>query len=131
MELRIYKNTSAREAKEQFRKFFPFLKLEFFAYYHQRGEESHINKEAFNGTYLSETSDFFKEGVLNFSPSTTVAEFELEFQVELGLVAKIYRKTGDLWVDTSQTSHLTLGKQNSMAAALSRPIQSNKYTLLL
>lgn len=131
MELSIYRNTGLREIKKQFNRCFPFLKLEFYVYNRTLVEGSHINNEPYYGLYVAETSDFFKEGILNFSPATTVGELKLQFQVELGLVAKISRRSGATWVDTWQTSHLTLGRQNSMGAASSRPMGLNRYTLLL
>ena len=131
MELTISKNSGIREIKKQFNRCFPFLKVEFYVYNRSAIEGSHITDEPYYGLYLAETSDFFKEGILSFSPTTTVAELKLQFQVELGLVAKIFRKSGAVWVDTWQTSHLTLGRQNSMGAASSRPMGLNRYTLLL
>jgi hypothetical protein len=131
MELKVCNNTSLQEVKDLFSTFFPYLKLEFFIYRHPAGKELYFDRQAYKGIYLSETSDFFKEGIVKFSPSTTVGELELQFQIELGLVAKVFRRSGGLWVDASQTAHLTLGKQNSVAAALARPIKFNLHTLFL
>ena len=131
MELQIYHNTTIREVKEQFARLFPFLKLDFFIYRRHTGEDSDFTKEVYGGLYLEETSEFFKEGILNFSPSTAVAELEQEFQIELGIAVKVFRRSQDSWIDTSQTSHLSLGKQNSMAAAQSKPIKFNRHTLFL
>jgi hypothetical protein len=129
MELQVFKNTSLREVKGNFSHYFPFLKLEFFVYRHHT-EDFHLKEEAYNGLYLEETSDFFKEGVIYFSPSTTIAELEQEFQIELGLVVKVFRRADELWIDTTQTSHLSLGKQNNMGGARVRP-QFNLHTLFL
>lgn len=130
MELRVYKNTSIQEAKMQFARYFPFLKLEFFLYRHYTEESPHPYKEVYHGLYVNESSEFFKEGIIYFSPSTTVAELEQEFQIELGLAAKVFRRSADNWAETAQTSHLTLGKQNNMGAALLKA-QFNLHTLFL
>lgn len=129
MELRVFQNTAIKEVKEKFSHYFPFLKVEFFAYHHHH-EDSIRTKEIYRGTYLEETSEFFKEGSICFSPTTTIAELEQEFQIELGLAASIYRKSGDTWIDTSQTSHLSLAKQNNMGGAMVRP-RFNMHTLFL
>src|SRR5690349_961150 len=131
MELQVYKNTTLREIKEQFSTGFPFLKLEFLVYHHPASDDAVFNKETYDGLYPEETSEFFKEGLISFSPSTTIAELEQEFQIELGLVAKVLRRAGDFWMDTTQTDHLTLAKQNSMGAGLTRTIRSNIHTLFL
>jgi hypothetical protein len=130
MELHVYKNTTLREVKAQFSRYFPFLKLEFFVYPYPAGEGAHLNREVYKGLYVDETSGFFKEGVINFSPSTTITELEQAFQIELGLAAKVFRMSTDSWIDTTQTSHLNLGRQNNMGAAVSRP-QFNLHTLFL
>lgn len=129
MELCVHKNTTIREIREQFSRYFPFLKLEFYIYHHHY-EDSHFNKEVYKGLYVEETSDFFKEGTLYFSPSTLVAELEQEFQIELGLAAKVFRRSVDSWVDTTQTSHLSLGKQNNMGTVAARP-HFHLHTLFL
>lgn len=129
MELQVYKNTTLGEVKEKFSHYFPFLKLEFYQY-RRYTEEHQFKKEVYKGLYLEETSEFFKEGTIYFSPNTLVEELEREFQIELGLAAKIFRKSSESWVDTTQTSHLTLGKQNNMGGAVLRA-QFNWHTLFL
>lgn len=89
-----------------------------------------MNGEVYKGLYVDETSGFFKEGIIYFSPFTTVVELEQSFQIELGLAAKVFRMSTDSWIDTTQTSHLNLGRQNNMGAAVTRP-QFNLHTLFL
>ena len=129
MELHVYQNTTIEEVKEKFSHYFPFLKLEFLVYHHYTEDSTH-KKELYTGKYLEETSEFFKEGTIYFSPTTTIAELEQEFQIELGLAARIYRKSTDTWLDTSQTSHLSLAKHNNMGGAMVRP-KFNMHTLFL
>lgn len=128
MELQVYNNTLIDEIKEKFSQYFPFLRMEFYQYQRQRQDQ--FKKEAYKGLYLQETSEFFKEGIIYFNQNTPVAELEQKFQVELGLVAKVFRKSGESWSDTSQTSHLTLGKQNDMGSTNFRA-QFNLHTLFL
>jgi hypothetical protein len=129
MELHVFKKTSLQEVKEKFSHQFPFLKLEFFVYRHHT-EDFHLNTGAYNGLCLQQTSEFFKEGTIDFSPSTTIAELEQKFQIELGLVVKVFRRADESWIDTTQTSHLNLARQNNMGGATVRP-QFNLHTLFL
>jgi hypothetical protein len=99
-------------------------------YRHHTEEGFHLNKEVHKGLYVDEASEFFKEGVIYFSPSATVAKLEQAFQIELGLAVKIFRRSPDTWIDTTQTSHLSLSKQNNMGAAVVGP-QFNLHTLFL
>lgn len=129
MELQVFKGASLREVKEKFSHYFPFLKLEFFVY-RRHTEDFYLNNEVYNGRYLEEASGFFKEGTIYFSPSTTIAELEQEFQIELGLAVKVFRKADVSWADTTQTSHLSLGTQNNMGGA-KVSLQFNFHTLFL
>lgn len=129
MELKVSENTTLTEVKEKFSHYFPFLKLEFYQYQHQT-HDRHMKKEAYKGFHPNNASEFFREGTIFFSANTTIAELEQEFQIELGLAAKIFRKSGVSWVDTSQTSHLTLSRQNNMGSAVLR-MQFNRHTLFL
>jgi hypothetical protein len=129
MELHICKKTGLREVKKQFSTYFPFLRLEFYVYRHHT-EETALNKKIYIGLYLDRTSAFFKEGFICFSPSTSIAEFEQKFQIELGLAAKVFRRSADSWIDTTQTAHLTLGRQNNMGASVFMP-KINFHTLFL
>jgi hypothetical protein len=129
VELRVFQNTTIKEVKERFSQYFPFLKVEFFVYHHHN-EDSLPDKETFRGKYLAETSDFYKEGSICFSPTTSIEELEQEFQIELGLAARIYKRSGECWLDTSQTSHLSLATQNNMGGAMVRP-RFNMHTLFL
>ena len=129
MELQVYKNTTLREVKEKFSHYFPFLQLEFYVYEHHT-EDRQPSKAVYKGLYLEETSDFFKEGTIHFSSSTSVGDLEQKFQIELGLVAKVFRKSGESWIDTTQTNHLSLGRQNNMGAVVTRH-HFNLHTLSL
>jgi len=129
LELQVYHNTTIKEVKEKFSRFFPFLKVEFFLY-HRQTEDTPSGREIYKGRYLEETSEFFKEGTICFSPGTSIAQLEQEFQIELGIYAKIYRKSVENWVDTTQTSHLSLAKQNNMGGAVMQP-RLNIHTLFL
>jgi len=129
LELRVYQNTTIKEVKDKFSHYYPFLKLEFFLYQHHT-EDSTFSKQIYKGKYLAETSGFFKEGSICFSPATTIAELEQEFQIKLGLAARVYRRSVDTWLDTSQTAHLSLAKQNNMGGAVIRQ-RINIHTLFL
>jgi hypothetical protein len=64
-------------------------------------------------------------------PSDTVAYFEQFFQNELGMPVQVFRKAGDTWLETIQTDHLTLLKQNAMGFESARRIRFNAFTLFL
>jgi hypothetical protein len=131
MELTLTKKTKIKEVKKQFAALFPFLKLEFFRHRHGQGESSILAHMFPESTPLSNVSDVMKEGTFAFDPATTVAAFEQQLQNEHSLPVQVFRKAGNLWLETVQTDNLTLARQNSMGEDSSRPVQFNRYTLFL
>ena len=131
MELKLFKNTTLRELKTQFAKKFPFLKLEFFKKAHRKEEGSAYRWRVSDNVLLSELKGFHKEGVFSFQPAMIVSDFEQQLQNEFGLSVQVFRKAGDLWIETIQTDKLSLEKQNAMGEAASNRLPFNINSLFL
>ena len=131
MKLIISGETTLREINKDFQKSFPYLKLEFYKIKHKVGESSHFEKKIPAHYSLYEIDSEFETSTINIQPFDTVETFEKKFQDELGLPIQVCRKTENIWVETTQTDHLTLERQNSMGEASSRPHTENIYALLL
>ena len=131
MEIKLLRNVTIRELKKVFAKKFPFLKLEFFKEPHQAAEGSGNRLKISEQSFLSEISSMRKEGVFSFKPSVTVAEFEQGIQKEFGLPVQVFRRSGDVWIETIQTDDVSLAKQNSMGETSSKPIRFNINALML
>lgn len=54
----------------------------------------------------------WKEGILDFDPETTVAELEKTFRKKFGLKVQVFRRSGDVWLETTITDKWTLFQQN-------------------
>ena len=120
MELKLTKDTTINDLKYQFSSRFPFLKLEFFKHKHRVGQSSLKDQKLNDRVLLKEVNPGLKEGVINLSPSTTVADLEQLFQKQFGLPVQVFRKANYQWVETTYTDILTLEKQNEMGAELSK-----------
>lgn len=131
MKLLLSSETSIRDVNVEFSKNFPFLKLEFYSWPHKKGQSSQQEYKLPNSYRLGSISGLFKPRMLEIKPDETVASLEQRFQNEFGLPVQIFRKTGDQWIETTQTDHLTLEKQNNIGAAASKPARINIYTLFL
>lgn len=131
MKLILTPATSIGDLKKQFAACFPNLKLEFFEEEHRQGQSSNMNKRLVNDTLLSLITDIATLKHFQFEPTTTVAEFEQGLQNEFELSVQVFRRSGNVWLETIQTDNLTLEKQNLMASESARPIQFNIYTLFL
>ncbi len=131
MELNFFRKTTIKELKKAFSKNFTFLKIEFFKEPHVREEGSRLQQKIADHVSVCDIAGVQKGGILSFHPFTTVAEFEQRMQTEFGLPVQVFRKTGDLWIETIQTDDMTLQEQNNKGEASSRPLRFNVNTLLL
>lgn len=131
MELKITRETRILDLKKQFAQLFPYLKLEFFKK-EQKVEQGPATEKRFSdATVLGQTGRLRKEGYFVFTPVTTVNHFEQKLQNEYGLPVHVFRKTGNVWIETGQTDSLSLNKQNAMGKTGSKPFSFNQNSLFL
>jgi uncharacterized protein (DUF1697 family) len=67
-----------------------------------------------------------KTGDLIFSAETTVADLENTFFRDFGLSAQVFRRSGNVWLETSATDSWSLMQQNSEGAELSSQIREKR-----
>lgn len=54
------------------------------------------------------------------SGDRTVLQLEKDIWEALGIAAQVYRRSGDLWIETSLTDDWTLNRQNKEGEAFSK-----------
>ena len=131
MELKITIEQTIQEIKKQFSKYFPGLKLEFYAAPHGQQESSADEKKISDDASPKKLKQLRKTGCFSYTPKTTVSEFEQRLQNEFGLPVQVFRKAGNRWIETTLTDPLTLEMQNAMALSTSRTERINLYSLFL
>jgi len=131
MVLRIAPDIMVSDVLKDFNSVFPYLKLEFF------------NKRAFEKQDFSPSSiiphsrklaecqaAIVKEEDLEVNEDMKVNELEKQLKEKYGLNALVFRRSGNLWLQTSMTDHWSLQKQNQHGKELSlttiRPLISNE-----
>ncbi|MGE5106761.1 MAG: hypothetical protein ACM3H8_04420 [Sphingobacteriales bacterium] len=119
MKMLITENIYIRDIKLEFSKLFPFLKIEFFR-----------NGFGFNKHYSPEKrlSDNYKIGdawkrkvadEVEINDTTKVKDLEMTFMEKFGLAVQIFRKSGNLWLETTMTDNWTLKQQNDHGKEIS------------
>jgi hypothetical protein len=117
MKLFIEKTSLAEDVKKVFTARYPFLKIEF---YRNPLTNSQYKKEALPlNLPLIQLMKKPAKTVINIGNNKTVAELENDFSL-IGLRAEIFRRSGNVWVETSLTDNWTLQQQNAEAEELSR-----------
>lgn len=112
MEIIINDTRAVSEIQKEFARQFPFLKLEFFDMPHRENEALPKSKIFSHDKKLGTCRKKHNEGVLNISPKNTVSGLENELWKNFGLSAQVFRKSGNLWIETSLTDSWTLEQQN-------------------
>ena len=108
----IVSNKKLSDIKTEFHSLFPYLRIEFYSGHHEVGKGSPKERQLDGDKTIKELIG--KELNENFTiqPSLSVNELELYFDRHLGLNVQVFRKSGNLWMQTTATDHWTLEKQN-------------------
>lgn len=98
--------------KDDFNKKFPYLKLEFYKTPHRQKEASHIEEQLDKNKTIGEVRTVHNEGEFRIDGQMKVSELEKIFRDTYGLNVQVFRRSGNLWLQTSKTDHWTLAEQN-------------------
>jgi len=110
MKLRIANKSTIHELQKQFSKAFPFLKIEFFDI-HSTGSLAKVHMYNANKTLAACRSNK-NEGPLEVKESDTVGALKKQLWDQYGLSAEVFRKSGNVWIETSLSNSWTLKLQN-------------------
>lgn len=113
----ISDDKTLREVKEEFHRYLPHLKIEFYATPHDSGKASSSKELLDPDLRIGEVRTSHQEGDLPVDAAMTVAEFEQAMRNKYGLFVQVFRKSGNLWMQTTATDHWTLAEQNRKGGA--------------
>ncbi len=117
MTLDITPERSMGSLQTEFLEAFPGLKLAFFSKPHRefKGSAAKFLLQD-REVPLSQLSSKLQAGKLEIGPETVVMDLEQEFEQKFGLHVQVFRKSGNIWLETSVTDNLTLAEQQIKAA---------------
>lgn len=113
MRLSIYGERLISDVQQQFAGAYPFLKIEFFknGYLDQHLYPRH--KQVAHNLKIKDAWGRRKgEGELLVEDAMTVSILEITFKEQFGLAAQVFRRSGNIWLETSITNVWTLKQQN-------------------
>lgn len=112
--------------QEEFSQAYPYMKLEFFAKPHKVGGGSAKRFIRHSSKTLGECRTLHNTGKITITPEMTVAELEQRFGDVYGLGVQVFRKSGNMWLETTVTDGWTLEQQNNEGESLSSYLAQNK-----
>ena len=118
MKLRLQENKTISELKGDFTKMFPHLKLECYYHSHNEGEGSGEADLVDENKTLGEIRSVKADGTFEFDNSVRITDFEDLLRDDFGLNIQVFRKSGDLWLETTISDHWTLEKQEDIGTEM-------------
>lgn len=117
--LTLNTNQTIENIKESFALAFPYLKLEFFKHKHKH-LEGNAKKDLFESNIsLKELPKKYQKGFIHVTEEMSVSTLEQSIEVQFGLSAQVFRKSGKSWLETTKTDDWTLKHQNEEGKAIS------------
>jgi hypothetical protein len=98
--------------QKEFHEKFPGLKIEFYAGHHKEGEGSPETEKIDPNALLKDLRTIESATDFTIDPDSSVAEFEQQFYRQFGLNVQVFRKSGNLWMQTTSTDQWSLSRQN-------------------
>ncbi len=108
--------------QEEFSTKFPYLRLEFFTRPHQPGAASHRRLMRSGQRTIGECRTSHNSGALSVNEQMTVADLEQHFSEEFGLNVQVFRRSGNIWLETTITDGWTLEEQNRQGESLTQQV---------
>lgn len=126
MKIRISDDRTLSSIQADFNSLFPFLKIEFFKAPHKIGEGTMKSLIYEHSRFVRDCRVKHYDGEIEFSLDLTVNELEDRFLKDFGLSAQVFRKSGNVWLETSATDNWTLRQQNEEGAELSTQMRFDR-----
>ena len=112
----ISDSKTIREVKNEFHDKFPWLKIEFYSKSHGTGEGSPESLHLDDELTIAQVRSVHGEGELSIHGNLRVASLEESFRDGYGLNVQVFRRSGELWLQTTSTDDWTLAEQNDKGA---------------
>lgn len=133
MNLQISPNRLISDIQKEFNKVFPFLKLEFFYNKNQSRSKTPAKEMIPHNKKIGDEQRAVTDGEIIINNEMKVNELENIFQQKFSLSAQVFRKSGNLWLETTMTDNWTLLQQNNHGREIStetkKNIETNDYDL--
>ncbi|MBR9922223.1 MAG: hypothetical protein GYB31_15395 [Bacteroidetes bacterium] len=120
----ITNEITLREVKSAFTDKFHYLKLEFYTRPHEPGKGSPAQEVLDDSLLIKEVRKTGTSGDLEIIPDMKVRDLESRFAEDYGLYAQVFRRSGNIWMQTSVTDEWTLEKQNRKGGSSEKSFQS-------
>lgn len=110
----INDNRQLKDIKAEFSEKFPHLKIEFFKDKHSEGEGSTLNSMYDDELFIRDVRTIHNEGELSINGHTKTSTFETNFKEKFGINVQVWRRSKNMWLQTTTTDEWTLSEQEKV-----------------
>ena len=125
MKLFIENGTLTEDLRKIFTNCYPFLKIELYKKQFANGLSTIKKAPLAPALNLAKFINAAKKITIDINKNVTVAELENQFE-DIGLMAEVFRKSGNMWIETTLTNNWTLQQQNTEGEEISRHFNSKE-----
>ena len=122
MKLMIKPESRISELNKTFNNYFPYLKLEFFNSAHTGTESSPIEEMIKEDLKVQDLCEVHEISFLEFDPLTKISEIESGFRDTIGLNVQVFRKSGNVWLETCGSDNMSLQEASDLGKQKSAPL---------
>ena len=115
--MELSKQVKLGKLQNDFNSKFPNLKIELYKAAHQIGEGSSDREHLDSNLTLEECGFEAEASFFDINPEMSVGTFEKEFSEKFDLYVQVFRKSGNLWMQTTSTDDWSLFEQNRKGGA--------------
>jgi len=108
----IHDDKTLKQIQDEFSEKFPFLKIEFYKFPHEESGYSNVKDQINTNKKIADIRLVHNTENISIKKDMTVNDFELMFNNKLSLNVQVFRKSGNIWLQTGATDYLTLAEQN-------------------
>ena len=119
MHLHIAPNRLIGEIQKEFNESFPFLKIEFFKTKSFSRSDFMAHQIIPSHLRIGDGQQAITDGDIEIAEEMKVKELEKIFKDQFSLAAQVFRKSGNLWLETTMTDDWTLQQQNDHGREIS------------
>ena len=124
--MKIQDSKTLKFIQREFNDKFPSLRLEFYSEPHKEGEISSKRQPINHEKTVGEVRSIHSEGELSIHPNQKISTLEANFEQNYGLHVQVFRRSGNLWLQTGRTDSWTLAEANRKGEH-SRELFHKKY----
>jgi len=123
--LHIAPNRYISDIQMEFNKQFPFLKLVFFSKSALSRSDYSASQLVTSNKKIGDLQGVITDGYINLEGEMKVNELEDRLKTEFSLGTQVFRKSGNLWLETTMTDNWTLQQQNNHGREISTEKNDN------